>query len=85
MRVQAHSRVTIRHPEITAEDVVSAFENTLRSRPRDTLPVQWVGVGTDPQGRLLEYVAVENEPDGWLVFHAMIATKKVLVEVGLRR
>lgn len=66
-------------------DVVEAFESTLRSRPRDTHPVQWVGVGTDASGRLLEYFAVEDEPDGWLVFHAMPATTKVLIEVGLRR
>ncbi len=66
-------------------DVVEAFEGTLRSRARDTHPVQWVGVGTDASGRLLEYVAVEDEPDGWLVFHAMPATKRVLIEVGLRR
>lgn len=85
MRVQVHSRVTIRHPEVTVDDVRSAFENTLRSRARATVPVQWVGVGTDGQGRLLEYIAVENEPDGWLVFHAMLATTKVMVEVGLRR
>lgn len=36
-------------------------------------------------GRLLEFVAVETEPDGWLIFHAMAATKKVLTEVGLGR
>lgn len=74
-----------RHPEITAVDVVEAFESTLRSRARDTLPVQWVGVGADGSGRLLEYIAVEDEPDGWLVFHAMPVTTKVLTEVGLRR
>ncbi len=85
MRVRVHPRVTDRHPEVTAADVVEAFEGTLRSRARDTHPVQWVGVGTDASGRLLEYIAVEDEPDGWLVFHAMPATKKVLIEVGLRR
>lgn len=85
MRVLVHPRVTERHPEITARDVTDAFENTLRSRARDTHPVQWVGVGADANGRLLEYIAVENEPDGWLVFHAMSATTKVLIEVGLRR
>ncbi len=85
MRVQVHPRVTQRHPEITNEDVVVAFEGTLRSRARDTHPVQWVGVGTDANGRLLEYIAVEDEPDGWLVFHAMPATTKVLIEIGLRR
>lgn len=85
MRVRVHPRVTQRHPEILIEDVVEAFEGTLRSRARDTHPVQWVGVGTDASGRLLEYIAVEDEPDGWLVFHAMPATTKVMIEIGLRR
>lgn len=85
MRIHVHARVMARHPEVTYADVTSAFENTLRSRARDTHPVQWVGVGTDMSGRLLEYIAVEAEPDGWLVFRAMPATRKVLVEVGLRR
>ncbi|MDO5066493.1 MAG: hypothetical protein Q4D96_04350 [Propionibacteriaceae bacterium] len=74
-----------RPPEITEADVVTAFEQTLRSRARDTHPIQWVGVGLDAQGRLLEYVAVENEPHGWPVFHAIPVTQKVLAEVGLRR
>lgn len=63
----------------------TAFEEALRSRGRDTDPVQWVGVGMDRKGRLLEFIAVEDEPDGWLVFHAMVATRKVLKEVGLGR
>lgn len=85
MRVRVHPRVNDRHPEVTTADVIEAFEGTLRSRARDTHPVQWVGVGADASGRLLEYIAVENEPNGWLVFHAMPVTKKVLIEVGLRR
>ncbi|GAB3611392.1 hypothetical protein GCM10027414_35180 [Humibacter ginsengiterrae] len=85
VRVRVHPRATDQHPEVTTSDVVEAFEHTLRSRARDTHPVQWVGVGADTGGRLLEYIAVEDEPDGWLVFHAMPATKKVLIEVGLRR
>lgn len=84
VRVHIHPRITARHPEITANDVAHAFHGTIRSRARDTHPIQWVGVGVDACGRLLEYVAVEIEPDGWLVFHAMVATTKVLVEVGLR-
>lgn len=85
MRVRVHPRVTERHPELAPEDVINAFEGTLRSRARDTHPVQWVGVGPDPGGRLLQYIAVEIEPDGWLIFHAMPATNAVLIEVGLRR
>jgi len=45
----------------------------------------WVGIGTDSKGRLLEYIAVEDEPNGWLIFHCMGATKKTLIEIGLRR
>lgn len=83
MRVKVHERIGQRHPDIDDVDVIYAFENTLRSRCRDTCPIQWVGVGIDTTGRILEYIAIENEPDGWLVFHAMSATKKVLIEVGL--
>lgn len=61
---------------------MAAFESALRSRGRDTDPIQWAGVGIDSHGRLLEFIAIEDEPDGWLVFHAMLATKKVLNEVG---
>lgn len=47
------------------ENVTEAFESTLRSRARDTYPVQWVGVGTDSTGRLLESNVVEQvrQPD----------------------
>lgn len=85
MRVRVHPRVINRHPEVTTENVTEAFEATLRSRARDTHPVQWGGVGADSTRRLLEYIAVEDEPDGWLILHAMPVTKKVLVEVGLGR
>jgi hypothetical protein len=84
VRVVVHERVNRKRPDIKVADVVQAFESALRSRPRSTHPIQWVGVGLDSGGRLLEFIAVENEPDGWFVFHAMPATNKVLKEVGLR-
>lgn len=43
------------------------------------------GLGADSSGRLLEYIAVEDEPDGWLIFHCMRATNKVLNEIGSGR
>lgn len=85
VRVRVHPRVSAKRPEIAEDDAVAAFEGALRSRGRDTTPIQWVGVGMDRQGRLLEFVAVEDEPDGWLIFHAMVATAKVLNEIGLGR
>jgi hypothetical protein len=67
--------------------VVTAVESTLRAVPREGtgFPPQWVGVGLDGSGRLLEYVAINVGIDRWLVFHAMPATTKVLREVGLGR
>jgi hypothetical protein len=85
MRIRVHPRVTAKRPEIRPEDVKMAVQGALRSRARATDPVQWVGVGMDAAGRLLEFVAVEEQPDEWLVFHAMAATGKVLREVGLGR
>lgn len=85
MEVVVHLRIVGKRPDISVPDVKAAFLGALRSRARDTDPVQWVGVGTDLQGRLLEFVAVELQPGTWLVFHAMTATKKVLREVGLGR
>lgn len=75
-----------RHPDVTAADAQAAFLATLRNAPRlDTDPVQWVGIGVDGKGRVLEYVAVELSGDAWLLFHAMRATAGVLAEVGLGR
>jgi hypothetical protein len=85
VRVQVHARVAAKRPDLTDEVVVAAFENALRSVARlDTDPLQWVGVGMVSAGRLLEWVAVENEPDGWLIFHAAPATETTLREVGLK-
>ncbi|WP_431836647.1 hypothetical protein [Cellulomonas sp. Y8] len=86
MRIEVHPRITAKRSEIEPADVRSAFTATLRKVARlDTDPVQWVGVGLDGHGRLLEYVAIETGHEEWLVFHAMAATAKVLAETGLRR
>ncbi len=57
----------------------------MRAPSEATASEPHLGVGATVNGQLLEYIAVEDEPDGWLVFHAMPATTKVLIEVGLRR
>jgi hypothetical protein len=85
MYIKVHPRIEVKRPEISPEDIRTTVDNTLRSRARDTDPVQWVGVGMDGHGRLLEYVAVEVENSMWLVFHGAPVTKSVLREVGLGR
>ena len=87
MEVRVHSRVHTVHPDIEDDDAVAAFMNTLRAVPREGtgFPPQWVGVGIDSKGRLLQYVAINDGLDQWLIFHSMQATAKVLREVGLRR
>lgn len=74
-------------PEVEDVDAVTAFANSLRAVPREGtgFPPQWVGVGLDDNGRLLQFVAINEGTDEWLIFHAMPATTKVLREVGLRR
>ena len=39
----------------------------------------------DGKGRLLQFIAVEEAPGAWRVFHAMGVTKSVLRELGLGR
>lgn len=87
MEVRVHPRVSAQHPGIAGADAIAAFESTLRSAPRagSGFPPQWLGVGFDSHGRLLQYVAVNSGHDEWLIFHAMEATTKVLRELGLRR
>lgn len=85
MPIRVLPRVSAKRPEISDDDARSAFESTLRKMPRlDTEPMQWIGVGFDARGRLLEWVAIENQPGEWLIFHAMPATKKTMIEVELR-
>lgn len=67
------------------EDALSSFVVGLGVLRGVLLLFRGDSVGLGRKGRLLEYIAVEDEPDGWLVFHAMAVTRAVLVEVGLRR
>lgn len=84
-RIEVHPRVNQKRPELSDDEVIAAFEGALKSVARSrTIPLSWVGIGLDNSGRLLEWIAVENEPSGWLIIHAASATKKTLKEVGLK-
>lgn len=86
MLIDVHPRVSCKRPEISEADVSAAFFATVKKHPRvDTSPIEWIGVGFDGRGRLLQYVVIEIGNDHWLVIHTMPATTRVLVELGLKR
>lgn len=82
-----HPRVGLRHPELTDDDVRSAWENQYRSIMRDTASgLRHVAVGYDSMGREVEMVGVELEDGDWLVYHAMTPpSMKTHNELGMGR
>jgi hypothetical protein len=80
-----HQRVHERHPEIEDKDVMAAWNNCLRSARRKQPAFEdFVAVGFDGKGRLLELIAVLKPDGSWLIYHAFTPpTKKVLKEIGL--
>lgn len=79
-----HHRVSERHPDVTDEDVVTAWENAVAMRHRNFDPPAYVAAaGMDTKGRLIEMVGVELEDGGVLVYHAMRLTAKMARELEL--
>ncbi|MBT1179278.1 hypothetical protein [Bifidobacterium vespertilionis] len=84
MKIIVHPRVHERHPDITDEDVYSAWIGCIRQRNRPGTRIV-VGAGYDIRGRLLEFTArhIQGDDDWWLVYHAMRCTRKTLKELNL--
>lgn len=85
--VAVHPRVMERHPDLSEEDVLAAWEGCLRSRPRiDVDAVEYIAIGCDARGRLVEMVAREVGGGTWLIYHALTPpTRKALLELGMTR
>lgn len=84
--VVIHPRVFERHLDLTEDDVLSAWDNTLRwvTRSRSAFD-ETVAVGIADSGKTLEMAAVFREDGTWLVYHAMCPPANgTLREVGLR-
>ena len=81
--VVIHPRITERHPDISQADALAAWNNCIRSVPRlDRRPNEYIAIGPDSSGRLLEMIAVITE-DAILIYHAFTPpTKKALTELG---
>lgn len=84
-RVVVHHRIRERHPDVTEDDVRTAWNSQIKRRKREELhPPQYAAVGFDAKGRLLQMVAVYDPlNDVVLIFHAMRATWNMLNELGL--
>ena len=81
-----HERVCKRHPNLSEQDVLDAWNNALRSLQRvDKDPNEYVALGFDRSGRAIEMVAKRSERGNWLIFHAMTPpSAKTLKELGLK-
>ncbi|MDO4290068.1 MAG: hypothetical protein Q4C41_02405 [Eggerthellaceae bacterium] len=71
VRAIVHPRVHDRHPEIEDADALAAWEGAITSAPRlPNKPDEYVALGFDGHGRLLEVVAVRGADGSWLIYHA---------------
>lgn len=82
-----HPRVCERHPELTEQDVLDAWESCVRSVPRlDRDPSEHIAIGMDSHGRLIEMIARRVSVNTYLIFHAFAPpTRKALVELGMTK
>lgn len=80
-------RIPERHPELTKEDVRSAWDSAVCHAPRlDGRPLEYMAIGFDPHGRAIEMLGRMNGDGDWIVYHAFTPpTQKALRELGLRR
>lgn len=73
--VYADDRVETRHPEQSIEkaDAIAAWCNAIRSKPRlEKNPDEYLAIGIDGKGRLMELVAIRNDDGDFLIYHAFI-------------
>ena len=83
--IGVHPRIARRHPEVTPDDVATAMRWMIRYKQRST--GEWLAVGLDGHGRLVELVyQYDEEGDFFFVFHGMTPPSgKTLRELGLER
>ena len=65
------------------QGVLTAWENAIRSAPRpEKDPDEYVAIGFDSKGRLIEMVAIRESSGDWMLYHAKTPpTKKTLAEL----
>ena len=83
--VIVHPQNCERHPELSVEDVLAAWNNCLRSSRRSSGAIEdFVAVGFDGKGRVIEMIAIPQGNNSWKIYHAMTPpTLRVLQDLGL--
>lgn len=70
-RVAVLDRVPQRHPDVSKEDAVAAWNNAIACAPAiDEDPRRYIAIGLDDRGRLIELVVIRKELGVWLIVHA---------------
>lgn len=66
-----HPRVFAKHPQLSEDDVRTAWENSFYEaiRPDSSNFPEYLWIGEDAQGRTVEMVGTPTE-NGWLIYHA---------------
>jgi hypothetical protein len=82
--IVVHPRVGQRHPEISDEDVICAWNAAIAIQNRMYEPPDYyAAAGADTKGRMLELVGVAIDIDTLMIYHAMKLTDKMRKELGL--
>lgn len=74
-KVIADGMVEWRHPDqcISKADAVATWDNAIRSRPRIEKSLrEYLAIGIDGKGRVMELVAIHNDEGNFLIYHAFI-------------
>lgn len=78
-RVYVDGGVVTRHPEqkIEKADAVTAWNNAIRSRPGlEKNPAEYLAIGIDDKGRLMEPIAIRNDNEDFLIYAAPAQRQK---------
>lgn len=81
--IRVLDRVAERHPDMTDTEVLGAWKVRIKTQYRlDGEKPYKVAVGISPSEKLVELIAFDDDDDT-VIFHAMRATKSILIELGI--
>ena len=76
-RVYVDDRVERRHPDVSKADAAHAWLHAVASAPRlGKDPDEYLAIGPDETGRMLEVVAIRGTEGDWLIYHAQTPPKE---------